>query len=547
MGTSPYNVPLGTTPSYNLRGAQPGSSNNTAIGDSSMSVAAPLLTGSYNTAIGASSLLYNRSGASNCAMGVSALLNNSSGSDNIGIGYEALRVNTTGYQNTAIGRYSFYQCNFGGTGGYGNVGLGYQSGWNCTTGYNNTFLGTNCGSNISSGYGNTFIGQVTVNGALATGTVSGVDTSNTVIIATSDVSSGSKQRLYIHSNGYAGFGLGNNSIPQNSLEIGSLTPPFTGTVGLRFRGINNMSRYTTTATSNRRVLSINENGDVIFVDDIGGGITQSCSTAGLIPLNSATAGVLSCSQIFDNGTSVGIASTGPFGYTSLSNFQLGSTIPPSSGNFKLDVNGVTRSVAFFASSDKKFKKEIKTIESPLETIEKIDGKTYLWNTEANKEIGFDNGLHSGFIAQELEKVLPHLVATDEKGNKAVNYMELMPYLVEAIKEQQTQINDLKAQISDNFKAQNQDLISFTNTKIISVSPNPSRDVIAVSLNIDKGIENASLQVFDLNGKMLSNLSIKERETNISKTLQKDNFGQGIYIVSLVVNGKSIDTKKIVFE
>jgi hypothetical protein len=128
----------------------------------------------------------------------------------------------------------------------------------------------------------------------------------------------------------------------------------------------------------------------------------------------------------------------------------------------------------------------------------------------------------------------------------MNYIELIPVLIEAIKEQQTQINDLKTQISDNFKAQNQDLIELTNTKIISVSPNPSNDMITVSFNVEKLVQSAKLQVHDLNGNVISSLNINDRENNISRTLQKDNFGKGIYIVSLVINGKSIDTKKIVF-
>ena len=518
---SPYNVALGTVAGSNLRGAAPGSQGNTAIGDESMYLTTlPNLTGSSNTAIGASSLLSNTSGSSNCAVGLESLRANTAGSNNVGVGYWALRSNTVGIQNTAIGDHSFYQCN--GTtspAGNGNVGLGYNSGQSCTIGYNNTFLGPNSGQNITIGYGNSFVGPVTVPGLTAsTSTSSGYDTNNTVILATSDSGFLQKQRLYIHSNGYAGFGLGNNSIPQNSLEIGGI--PVTGTLGLRFRGTSN-TNFTATATSSKRVLSVNSVGDVILVDDIGGGITQSCSTANFVPINSATAGVLGCSQIFDNGTSVGISTTGTFAYTvntGAGDFSAGVVASP--GTAKLKVNGVTWATGFYASSDKKFKKDIKSIENPLETIQKIDGKTYLWSKEANKEMNFDSGLHSGFIAQELEKVLPHLVATSADGSKAVNYMELMPYLVEAIKEQQTQINDLKAQISENFKAQNQDLIAFTNTKIISVSPNPSRDVIAVSLNVEKGIENASLEVFDLNGKMLSNLSIKERETNINKTLQK---------------------------
>lgn len=56
--------------------------------------------------------------------------------------------------------------------------------------------------------------------------------------------------------------------------------------------------------------------------------------------------------------------------------------------------------------------------------------------------------HAGFIAQDLEKVLPHLVSTDDSvGNKAIDYQAIIPYLVEAIKEQQVQIDQLKQKLS----------------------------------------------------------------------------------------------------
>ena len=45
---------------------------------------------------------------------------------------------------------------------------------------------------------------------------------------------------------------------------------------------------------------------------------------------------------------------------------------------------------------------------------------------------------------------------------------------------------------------------------------------------------------------MSSLNIKERANDITKSLQKDNFGSGTYIISLFVNGKSLDTKKIIF-
>ena len=253
-----------------------------------------------------------------------------------------------------------------------------------------------------------------------------------------------------------------------------------------------------------------------------------------------------CSQIFDNGTSVGVSTTGSFAYTNSTSPPFSGGTVPMSGTVKFDVNGIIRTVGIFATSDRKFKKDISPIENSLEKVLALEGKTYKWNQQSNSEKNFDNDNHSGFIAQDIEKVLPHLVITGENGEKAVNYLELIPYLVEAIKAQESKIAELQNQISENFKSQNQELINMGNTKIISISPNPSTDKITIALNIDKSVQQAKLFVHDINGNVMASFQVNERENNINKTLQKDNFGRGIYIVSLVVNGKSIDSKKIVF-
>ena len=63
-------------------------------------------------------------------------------------------------------------------------------------------------------------------------------------------------------------------------------------------------------------------------------------------------------------------------------------------------------------------------------------------------MGFTEANQMGFIAQEVEKVFPELVFTDKQGYKAVDYPKIMPVLVEAIKDQQVQINELKQKLEN---------------------------------------------------------------------------------------------------
>ena len=56
------------------------------------------------------------------------------------------------------------------------------------------------------------------------------------------------------------------------------------------------------------------------------------------------------------------------------------------------------------------------------------------------------GEHYGLIAQEVEKVLPQVVKTDENGEKAIAYTEIIPILIESIKKQQQMITELQTKI-----------------------------------------------------------------------------------------------------
>lgn len=95
----------------------------------------------------------------------------------------------------------------------------------------------------------------------------------------------------------------------------------------------------------------------------------------------------------------------------------------------------------YSSSDIKLKDNISVIESPIEKISKINGVSFNWN---GKQSSYEVGTKDyGVIAQEIEEILPELVTTRENGYKAVRYEKIVPLLIESIKEQQIQIDELK--------------------------------------------------------------------------------------------------------
>ena len=159
-------------------------STNTAVGASAL---AANTSGAENVAIGSAALISNTTGLANVAVGTNALLTNVSGQQNTALGHQVLfantgsfntgagtntlRFNTSGANNTAFGFNSLfsnttasnntavgYQAGYSNTTGPGGTFLGYQAGYNATTGAYNCFVGLQSGISVTTGTRNTILG-----------------------------------------------------------------------------------------------------------------------------------------------------------------------------------------------------------------------------------------------------------------------------------------------------------------------------------------------------------------------------------------------------
>jgi hypothetical protein len=104
------------------------------------------------------------------------------------------------------------------------------------------------------------------------------------------------------------------------------------------------------------------------------------------------------------------------------------------GAAAITATGDIAAANFNSTSDISLKDNIQTIVNPLDKIIKLNGVTFNWKENQKPSIGV--------IAQELEKVLPELVTQGDV--KSVNYNGIIGVLIEAVKEQQKQIEELKA-------------------------------------------------------------------------------------------------------
>ena len=115
----------------------------------------------------------------------------------------------------------------------------------------------------------------------------------------------------------------------------------------------------------------------------------------------------------------------------------------------LQVAGDIIANSIAGSSDKRFKTNIFPIEKPLQKVLQLRGVTFDWKTQDFPSRMFSENRAVGFIAQEVEQVLPEVVQTEKtvEGYKSVQYDKVVALLVEAIKEQQKQIENLKIQLN----------------------------------------------------------------------------------------------------
>ena len=176
-------------------------------------------------------------------------------------------------------------------------------------------------------------------------------------------------------------------------------------------------------------------GSSVSVDADGGDIGLQVSTGNEVVVNEAGTPNVSfrvesdstSSMLYVSGTanSVGIATSSPDGV-----------------NYVLDVNGSARADSWEASSDRRLKKDIKSIDESLSKVTRLRGVTFKWRPVTGKNRDLDK-INIGYIAQEVEEVVPEVVTTDGSGYKAVDYAKLTALLTEAIKTQNSQIKELQ--------------------------------------------------------------------------------------------------------
>ena len=149
-------------------------------------------------------------------------------------------------------------------------------------------------------------------------------------------------------------------------------------------------------------------------------------------------------QAIDNRTigGAGWEQSGTIVYYNGGNVGIGSATPSQklyvAGN--MQATGAVYGGAFYYSSDRNLKTNIQPISNALDKVQQLQGVTFDWKEDGSSSVGL--------IAQDVEEVFPELVHTDAEGKKSVEYANLVAVLIEAVKEQQKEIDELKAQLGE---------------------------------------------------------------------------------------------------
>jgi len=246
------------------------------------------------------------------------------------------------------------------------------------------------------------------------------------------------------------------------------------------------------------------------------------------------------------------------------------------------------------TSDQQFKTNIDTITNASSIIAQLQPKSFFFDTLNTYDIPFSSKKQYGFIAQDVEPILPELVSQvtrpakyDSIGNiitpsvsfKNMNYNAYIALLTKGMQEQKVLIDSLQSQIttltnclqplitqlcgnnnmmkSNNQNNNEQDIAEILNTINVKLSngdaivleqnvPNPFNENTSIKYYIPENINYAQIIFTDMQGRIIKTVDIKQTGHGQLKVYVA-NLSQGIYQYSILVDGKVIDTKKMVVE
>ena len=156
--------------------------------------------------------------------------------------------------------------------------------------------------------------------------------------------------------------------------------------------------------------------------------------------------------------------------------------------------------------------------------------------------------HYGLSAQELQTIYPDLVHKGDNDILGINYVELVPILIRSIQELKQKLDETKGNGSRMTRStysgdNNNSAERMSGNVLYQNTPNPFKEQTAIHFSLADDVRDAAICIFDLSGKMLKKVPISSGGTSVS--INGWELGEGMFLYSLIVNGKEMDTKRMI--
>ena len=503
------------------------------------------------------------------------------GLDNSFFGRYSGRFTTSANYNTYFGAYTGYQT----TTGHSNTMLGYASGYNTVTGINNTFVGRAAGY-ATMGNDNVFVGFYAgrynnVSGNVAIG----------------------MEALYNNTSGTSNVALGYRSLYTNTTDggntaVGYLSLYNTGSGGNSNTAVGSRTLYFNTSGHGNTALGIHA------LHDNTTGLQNTAVGTGALALNTSGELNVAVGRIALQTNTTGINNTGVgsdalrSNVTGSYNTAIGSSSGPNSTNLSnstavgygatttasnqvrigwTSVTSIGGYVNWSNISDERFKKEVKEDVSGLEFINQLRPVSYVLDRDGLDEfLGVSDSLKQklgdlkrnstreiGFIAQDVDSIITKMGFSfqglerpqNEKDPYAISYATFVVPLVKAVQELSAQTRDLLSKVEDQQRLIDS-LLSESNPQgfqginnssgaiLYPNNPNPFTIDTRIRMKLPETANDVTLVLYNFDGTQMKSVPVNDRG-DVSITIFANELDPGMYIYSLMVEGKVIDTKRMV--
>ena len=181
----------------------------------------------------------------------------------------------------------------------------------------------------------------------------------------------------------------------------------------------------------------------------------------------------------------------------------------------------------------------------LANTEPTDTTSTMTMTTSEENLAKANQIHYGLLAQEVKELYPELVHEDSAGVMSINYIEIIPLLIQAVQDLSEQVSMLSSSSSTVRKqAPKQESNTAIAAALHQNAPNPFTEETVISYVVPTEAQQASIYIYNMIGEQLNQYDITAFGEGYI-TISANELYAGTFLYSLVVDGKLIDTKQMI--